>query len=123
MAQEYCQVLYTDEVISSSGSEHTVLTIDGTNIGGLTDDYIAALDVFVVALFVDSGYSCVAHSIAYVKRESGTLGVELGTPEIVGSGLTAIDVEVSGTNFLIRATPETVSLTIRAFVRALGAAA
>lgn len=121
MAQEYCHVPYTAEITSTSTSEQTVLTIDGTNIGGLTDDYAIALEVVVIALYTTQSYSEVQQRWELVERRNGTLSIAHGTPESIGAGLADTDVEISGNNILVRATPSyTDNAVIRAFVRILG---
>jgi hypothetical protein len=121
MAQEYCQALYTAEITSTSTDEQTVLTIDGTNIGGLTDDYAIALEVVVIAIYTAQSYSALHHRWEVVERRNGSLAIAHGTPESLGAGLADTDIELSGNNILIRATPSySNNAVIRAFVRILG---
>lgn len=104
----HATALYTASLTTSSVSTFTILTIDCTDVNGISTNWNGAVDVYAVRGPVGSYYG-VAHIVGSVGRTTGNVTATNGTPEITGNGLANIALVASGTDLLIRITTNDVN--------------
>jgi hypothetical protein len=122
MAQEYCRALYTGEVTTTASDQATLLTIDGTDVAGLTDDYALGLEIVALAIDTATPYTGMARRFGGVERINGALAASVATDEdTIGQATSNIQLAISGNNILVKGEPASAANTItRTFVRIFG---
>ena len=80
------------------------LTIDGTNINGITQDYTALVDIVVVTVGLGA-YDSTDVLKAVIDRTTGNLTVTSGTVTHLGdTALSSVALVASGTNAVLNGT-------------------
>jgi len=123
------EALYSNDppLETSSAATHTIVTIDGTDLQGLDDDYTIGLEVRVATWNPGGGggYSGYCRIIGSVKQYNGgatLVVIDDGSPapaEGAHAGVSDIVIAVSGTDILIQiVVPDTATMYHQAWVEA-----